>query len=162
MVGMSAVSLRKASLPLLAFLSTSFLLFLAYSGSEHPHERRFRYPDIPPPGASDKDRLRYSKSPIFPLPQLFSLTQTFLENRTHSQRTKSNMQRNMTSHYGSNNLSRSRTSRWKTPCTMTWEPTSGFSNGTTQLCPARTTTASFGSRWKGEKGNHSRSRYSTN
>jgi hypothetical protein len=67
-VGMSAISLRKTSLPLFAFLSTSFLLFLAYSGSERPHKGRFRYPDIPPPGASDDDRLRYSKSQILHYP----------------------------------------------------------------------------------------------
>lgn len=59
---MSAVFSRKASLPLLAFLSTSLLLFFAYNGAERPHEGRFRYPDIPPPGASDSDRVHYSKS----------------------------------------------------------------------------------------------------
>lgn len=61
---MRTIFLSKSPLPLLAFLSTSFLLFLAYSGPERPHGGRFRYPDIPPPGASDDDRLRYSKSPI--------------------------------------------------------------------------------------------------
>lgn len=58
---MSAIVATKAHFPLLAFLSTSLLLFFAYSGTERRHDARYRYPDIPPPGASDGDRLRYSK-----------------------------------------------------------------------------------------------------
>ena len=61
---MSAVFSSKTALPFLAFLSTSLLLFLAYSGAEHSYKGRYRYPDIPPPGASDSDRLRYSESLI--------------------------------------------------------------------------------------------------
>ena len=60
---MSAVFSSKATLPLLAFISTSLLLFFAYSGTEHPYKGRYRYPNIAPPGASDSDRLRYSESP---------------------------------------------------------------------------------------------------
>ena len=59
-MAMSAIVSTKAHFPLLAFLSTSLLLFFAYSGTERTHDARYRYPDIPPPGASDGDRLRYS------------------------------------------------------------------------------------------------------
>lgn len=67
---MVTVFSSNASLPLLTFFSTALLLFFAYSGSESLHEGRFRYPDVPPPGASDSDRLHYSKSPTLrcPLP----------------------------------------------------------------------------------------------
>jgi len=60
----------KAHYPLLAFFSTSLLLLLAYSGTERTREVRFRYPDIPPPGASDGDRLLYSKYLLSPTPLL--------------------------------------------------------------------------------------------
>ena len=58
---MSGVFSSRTSLPLLAFLSTSLLLFFAYNGAERPHGGRIRYPHIPPPGASDINRLHYSK-----------------------------------------------------------------------------------------------------
>ena len=88
---MLAIFSSKTRLPLLAFLSTSLLLLLAYNGTGRPQAGRFRYPDIPPPGASDSDRLRYSKCFSFQL-YSFAFRAFYLRELVEScpQRTKSN------------------------------------------------------------------------
>jgi hypothetical protein len=88
---MSRVLLSKVSLPLLAFFSTSLLLLFAYHASERPHVGRFRYPDIPPPGAGDDDRLRHSESQTLRClnSRTFAFTPTFAGTGVHSQLTRS-------------------------------------------------------------------------
>ena len=160
---MTAKFMNKTHLPVLAFLSTSLLLFFAYTGTERPHDSRFRYPDIPPPGASDNDRLHYSECASTPTPLLSPRTPHSRElMKFRLQHTKSSTQRNITFRHGSQNPSRSHTCRWKTPSTTTWERTLESPSGITGHSPARTTTGPSGSRWKAERGSHSLSRCSTN